>query len=116
MRTTGGTQGVGRATTKAVVVSSIWIFVVTYLHRPDLRQPHMRCHGSMPDDPRGPSLRDVSLHFGETPALDHVSFEMDAGETRVVLGAAGSGKTMLLKTALGLVKPDSGRIFCSART
>ena len=33
MRTSGGTEGVGRATTKAVVVSSIWIFVVTYLHR-----------------------------------------------------------------------------------
>jgi phospholipid/cholesterol/gamma-HCH transport system permease protein len=29
MRTTGGTQGVGRATTKAVVVSSVWIFVIT---------------------------------------------------------------------------------------
>src|SRR5439155_15062976 len=53
---------------------------------------------------------DVSLYFGDTPALVHVSFEMGAGETRVVLGASGSGKTMLLKTALGLVKPDSGRI------
>ena len=54
---------------------------------------------------------DVSLYFGDTPALVHVSFEMGAGETRVVLGASGSGKTMLLKTALGLVKPDSGRIY-----
>ncbi len=54
---------------------------------------------------------DVSLHFGDTPALDRVSFEMCAGETRVVLGAAGSGKTMLLKTALGLAKPDSGRVY-----
>jgi phospholipid/cholesterol/gamma-HCH transport system ATP-binding protein len=54
---------------------------------------------------------DVSLHFGGTPALDHVSFEMGAGETRVVFGAAGSGKTTLLKTALGLIRPDSGRIL-----
>ena len=46
-----------------------------------------------------------------TPALDHVSFSMKAGETRVVFGAAGSGKTTMLKAALGLVKPDSGRIF-----
>lgn len=53
---------------------------------------------------------DVSLHFDETPALDHVSFSMNAGETRVVFGAAGSGKTMILKTALGLVRPDSGSI------
>jgi phospholipid/cholesterol/gamma-HCH transport system ATP-binding protein len=56
-------------------------------------------------------FEDVSLHFGDTPALDHVSFEMQAGETRVVFGAAGSGKTQLLKVALGLVKPDSGSVF-----
>ena len=51
---------------------------------------------------------DVNLSFGETPALVHISFTMRAGETRIVLGAAGSGKTMLLKTAVGLVAPDSG--------
>jgi phospholipid/cholesterol/gamma-HCH transport system ATP-binding protein len=60
-------------------------------------------------------FEDVSLSFGTTPALAHVSFEVKAGETRVVLGAAGSGKTMLLKTALGLVKPDSGRIYLFGR-
>lgn len=53
---------------------------------------------------------DVNLVFGNTPALVHVSFSMRAGETRVVLGAAGSGKTLLLKTAVGLVAPDSGHI------
>ncbi|HEY4364877.1 MAG TPA: ATP-binding cassette domain-containing protein [Bryobacteraceae bacterium] len=56
-------------------------------------------------------FEDVSLHFGDTPALVHVSFEMRAGETRVLFGAAGSGKTQLLKVALGLVKPDSGRVY-----
>jgi phospholipid/cholesterol/gamma-HCH transport system ATP-binding protein len=56
-------------------------------------------------------FEDVSLHFDDTPALDHVSFQMSAGETRVVLGAAGSGKTMLLKTAVGLVRHDSGRVY-----
>jgi phospholipid/cholesterol/gamma-HCH transport system ATP-binding protein len=54
---------------------------------------------------------DVSLHFDKTPALDHVSFAMNAGETRVVFGAAASGKTMMLKTAVGLEKPDSGRVI-----
>lgn len=54
---------------------------------------------------------DVSLHFDQTPALDHVSFAMNAGETRVVFGAAGSGKTMMLKTAVGLEKPDAGRVI-----
>jgi len=56
-------------------------------------------------------FKDVSLRFDETPALDHVSFAMNAGETRVVFGAAGSGKTMMLKTAVGLEKPDSGRVI-----
>jgi phospholipid/cholesterol/gamma-HCH transport system ATP-binding protein len=56
-------------------------------------------------------FEDVSLHFGDTPALDHVSFAMGPGETRVVFGAAGSGKTMLLKVAVGLVRPDAGRVF-----
>jgi phospholipid/cholesterol/gamma-HCH transport system ATP-binding protein len=53
----------------------------------------------------------VSLHFDEIAALDSVSFQLHAGDTRVVLGAAGSGKTTLLKAAIGLVCPDSGRIF-----
>jgi phospholipid/cholesterol/gamma-HCH transport system ATP-binding protein len=56
-------------------------------------------------------FEDVSIHFGDTPALDHVSFQMGPGETRVVFGSAGSGKTVLLKVAVGLVKPESGRVF-----
>jgi len=54
---------------------------------------------------------DVSVRFGETTALDHVSFEIAGGESRIVYGIAGSGKTTLLKAALGLVKVDSGRIY-----
>jgi phospholipid/cholesterol/gamma-HCH transport system ATP-binding protein len=53
----------------------------------------------------------VSLRFDEIVALDSVSFELYAGETRVVLGAAGSGKTTLLKAGIGLIRPDSGQIF-----
>ena len=56
-------------------------------------------------------FEDVSLHFDATAALDHVSFQMSPGQTYVVLGAAGSGKTMLLKVAVGLVRPDSGRVW-----
>ncbi len=54
---------------------------------------------------------DVSLYFGDTPGLDHVSFSIQAGETRVLFGEAGSGKTTLLKVALGLLQPDSGRVY-----
>jgi len=56
-------------------------------------------------------FENVNLHFGDVPALVDLSFEMGPGETRVVLGAAGSGKTMLLKTAMGLERPDSGHIL-----
>jgi phospholipid/cholesterol/gamma-HCH transport system ATP-binding protein len=56
-------------------------------------------------------FEDVSLHFGATPALVNVSFRMHPGQTYVIQGAAGSGKTVLLKVAVGLVKPDSGRVW-----
>src|SRR5438874_6758941 len=52
----------------------------------------------------------VTVTFDEEPALRDVSFEVLAGETRILFGAAGSGKTVLLKTALGLLKPDKGRV------
>lgn len=64
-------------------------------------------------DRGGPVLRfdRVTVVFDEVRALDGVSFEVYAGESRVILGAAGSGKTVLLKTALGLIRPDSGRVW-----
>jgi phospholipid/cholesterol/gamma-HCH transport system ATP-binding protein len=57
----------------------------------------------------------VGLHLDEVVALEDISFEMRAGETRVILGAAGSGKTTLLKCALGLIRPDSGGIYLFGR-
>src|SRR5580704_6840157 len=53
----------------------------------------------------------VSVSFDGVPALRDMSFEAREGESRVILGAAGSGKTVLLKTALGLARPDSGKVF-----
>ncbi|HUA58885.1 MAG TPA: ATP-binding cassette domain-containing protein [Verrucomicrobiae bacterium] len=53
----------------------------------------------------------VSVAFDGVPALIDVSFAAYASDTRVILGAAGSGKTVLLKTALGLARPDSGQVF-----
>jgi len=67
----------------------------------------------MAEHSQEPILRfeDVTVRFDELTALDRVSFAAREGESRVILGAAGSGKTILLKTALGLVRPDSGRVF-----
>jgi phospholipid/cholesterol/gamma-HCH transport system ATP-binding protein len=57
----------------------------------------------------------VTVLFDDTAVLDDVSFEAMEGESRVIFGAAGSGKTVLLKTALGLIKPDSGRVLAFGR-
>jgi phospholipid/cholesterol/gamma-HCH transport system ATP-binding protein len=56
-------------------------------------------------------FEDVSIGFEDAPVLDGVSFELRRGETKVVLGVAGSGKSTILKLCLGLLKPDSGHIY-----
>ncbi len=54
----------------------------------------------------------VSVVFDDdTRALDKLSFDVKEGETRIILGAAGSGKTVLLKTAMGLNRASEGRVF-----
>jgi phospholipid/cholesterol/gamma-HCH transport system ATP-binding protein len=56
-------------------------------------------------------FEDVSLCFEDNQVLDSVSFHLKRGETKAILGVAGSGKTLILKLAMGLVCPDKGRIF-----
>ena len=53
----------------------------------------------------------VSIAFEDKVVLDGISFELLHGETKAIFGVAGSGKSTILKLALGLIKPDSGRIF-----
>jgi phospholipid/cholesterol/gamma-HCH transport system ATP-binding protein len=54
------------------------------------------------------ALRNLSLKIGEKHILDNINFEMRPGETLVIMGKNGSGKTMLLKTLVGLFKPQHG--------
>ncbi|MEW9617001.1 ABC transporter ATP-binding protein [Shinella sp. S4-D37] len=51
-------------------------------------------------------IRDLSLHYGPHLALDRISVTVGKGETVVMLGANGAGKSSLLKAAAGLVRPD----------
>jgi phospholipid/cholesterol/gamma-HCH transport system ATP-binding protein len=53
----------------------------------------------------------VSIGFEGKEVLKDVSFAVHPGETRLLLGPAGSGKSVLLKLADGLMRPDEGRIF-----
>jgi phospholipid/cholesterol/gamma-HCH transport system ATP-binding protein len=69
-----------------------------------------------PGHPAAPSaepvleFRNVSISFPEKSVLDDVTFKVAANETRVLLGPAGVGKSVLLKLANGLLRPDSGSI------
>ena len=56
-------------------------------------------------------FEDVSLRFNGPPVLEKVSFKVKPAETRILLGPAGVGKSVVLKLANGLLRPDSGRIF-----
>lgn len=53
----------------------------------------------------------VSVRFDDRPALANVSLEVRVNETVILLGATGSGKTVLLKTAIGLIQPDEGDVY-----
>ncbi len=53
----------------------------------------------------------VSLGFDGKTVLEGISFRLEHGETKVILGASGSGKSVLLKLTMGLLQPDGGRIF-----
>ncbi len=53
----------------------------------------------------------VSIGFNEHKVLQDVSFQVGPGETRILLGPAGVGKSVLLKLVNGLIRPDSGRVF-----
>src|SRR5271154_5295289 len=56
-------------------------------------------------------FENVTLAFDDKVVLDDISFRLPHGETKAIFGVAGSGKSTILKLALGLMKPDSGHIY-----
>ena len=56
-------------------------------------------------------FREVCKAFDERLVLDHVSFKVKRGETCVIMGRSGVGKSVSLKHIMGFLKPDSGQIF-----
>lgn len=78
--------------------------------------------GAYPTELRGPAkgrpgdepvvvFEDVRLAFDEHVVLDGISFRIYPGYTKIFLGVSGSGKSTVLKLVLGLLTPDSGRIW-----
>ncbi len=56
-------------------------------------------------------FRDVYLSYDDKKVLDGISFTVRRGETKIILGRSGGGKSTIIRLVLGLVKPDSGRIL-----
>lgn len=63
----------------------------------------------MPQEPKI-RLTDLYKSFGDNRVLNGLSLDINAGESMVVIGASGTGKSVMLKCILGLLKPDSGAI------
>ena len=63
--------------------------------------------------PDRPMLQAEDLHksFGPKVVLDGISFSLAKGESLVIVGPSGTGKSVLLKHLIGLVRPDSGKVF-----
>ena len=60
-------------------------------------------------------LRDVSRRYGEVVALDRVSFTVEGGEIRGLVGRNGAGKTTAMRIVLGLAEPDGGEVLLDGR-
>ncbi|HEV7858067.1 MAG TPA: ATP-binding cassette domain-containing protein [Pyrinomonadaceae bacterium] len=56
-------------------------------------------------------FRDVHLAFDDRTVLDGLSFKVLKGETKIILGGSGCGKSTTIKLVLGLLKPDSGQVL-----
>ncbi len=60
-------------------------------------------------------LKNVAKSYGDNTVLKGVSFKVFRGETKIIIGASGSGKSTILKLIMGLEKPDEGEIFVEGR-
>ena len=65
----------------------------------------------------GPLIRldQVDMTFGDLPVLSDISLDIRRGETLVVIGESGCGKTVLLKLIIGLLAPSAGRVIFDSR-
>ncbi len=55
-------------------------------------------------------VRNLKKSFGTQPILDGVNFRIENGESVVIIGRSGGGKSVLLKHLVGLLRPNSGEV------
>src|SRR6202790_4837576 len=61
------------------------------------------------------SVRDLRVNYGDREILHGINFDVNRGETLVILGGSGSGKSTLLRTLVGLEKPTSGQVWIQGK-
>jgi ABC-type transport system involved in resistance to organic solvents, ATPase component len=61
-------------------------------------------------------LKDVSVHFGSQMVFEGVNLRIEQGESFVIIGPSGQGKTTLLKTLCGLLSPQNGEVFVEQKS
>ena len=61
-------------------------------------------------------LRDIHKSFGENHILQGFSLAVQEGETLSIIGSSGAGKSVTLKTIIGLISPDSGEVWVDGRS
>ena len=57
------------------------------------------------------SIKNIQKGFSGKTIIENVSSEFETGKFNLVIGASGSGKTVLMKCLVGLIQPDSGEIM-----
>lgn len=60
-------------------------------------------------------IKNISKSFGEKSVLDGISGEFVKGKTNLIIGASGTGKSVLLKCIVGLIQPNTGNVFYDLR-
>jgi len=121
LSTGAGAEQVGRSTTSAVVISIFLVIAVDLI----FTALFFFWGASRVSSPVGPlneqappaiSLRNLRVSYGDREILHGVSFDVQQGETLVILGGSGSGKSTLLRTLVGLERPTSGEIWIKGKT
>ncbi len=63
------------------------------------------------DDPPLVDCRNVSVRFGGQTVLSHIDLRIERGQTLAIIGESGCGKTVLMKTIVGLIQPTAGEVW-----
>ena len=56
-------------------------------------------------------LQNIVKHFGDHLVLDNLNLKVETGETKVIIGRSGCGKSVMLKHIVGLIAPENGKVF-----